>query len=353
MIANGITPWVTLYHWDLPSSYNELSSTGGWLNSKVSDYFNDYADFAFKTFGGKVRNWLTLNEPWTYCWEGYGSGNKAPGRCSDDRNPKCKTLGNGGDTSTEPYTCAHNSILAHGKAVQTYRTKYQKDQGGVIGWTANVGMAYPYDPSNPDDVDAVDVNLAFAFGWFVDPIVFGKYPDEMTSRVKDGRLPSFTQSESDMIKGSYDFMGLNHYSSSYVRKVNMTGTAWDTDSGTVGSTTDVNGNVIGPTADSTWLQVVPKGMRGIVNWIDKRYNHPKIYVFENGVSVPDENKLFIYQAVHDTFRVDFYKGYISNLIDAMTLDGVDVGGYFAWSLMDNFEWNDGYRIRFGMVYVDY
>ena len=94
-------------------------------------------------------------------------------------------------------------------------------------------------------------------------------------------------------------------------------------------------------------------MRDILNWIDKRYNHPLIYVFENGVSVPNENQMKIADAVHDNFRIDFYKGYIENAIDAITLDGVNLGAYFGWSLMDNFEWADGYSTRFGMTYVDY
>ena len=106
-------------------------------------------------------------------------------------------------------------------------------------------------------------------------------------------------------------------------------------------------------ADSTWLRVYPPGMRGLLNWIDKRYNHPKIYIFENGVSVPGENKLSLVDAIHDKFRVEYYKNYIQSMLDAITFDGVNVGAYFAWSLMDNFEWGDGLSVRFGMTYVDY
>lgn len=290
MIAAGINPWVTLYHWDLPSVYNDKSNTGGWLNDKISDYFNDYADFAFKTFGTKVQRWLTLNEPWTYNYLGYGSGAHAPGRCSAGTSFDCVTSGGGGNTGTEPYLTSHNSILAHAKAVQTYRTKYQTDQGGLIGFTTNTDMAYPFDPSNKDDVAAVDTVLAFAFGWYVDPVVFGKYPDEMTSNILDGRLPTFTEEEAAYVKDSYDFIGVNHYTSSYVKKVDNVGTDWDSDKHTEGSDTDVNGHLIGPYAESNWLRVVPEGMRGIVNWIGNRYGaDKKIIVFENGVSVPKEN----------------------------------------------------------------
>jgi beta-glucosidase len=114
-----------------------------------------------------------------------------------------------------------------------------------------------------------------------------------------------------------------------------------------------DGKLIGPPSESSWLYVYPEGLRGILKWIDKRYNHPIIYVFENGVSVPKENDMPIQEAINDTFRVNFYKDYIQNAIEAMTTDGVDLRGYFAWSLMDNFEWADGYSTRFGMTYVDY
>jgi len=157
-----------------------------------------------------------------------------------------------------------------------------------------------------------------------------------------------------MVKGSYDFIGLNHYTSGFIKDDSAgKGGNWFADSRTSGTKIGIDGKPIGPMAQSDWLYVYPEGMRGILNWIDKRYNHPIIYVFENGVSVPGENQMKIADAVHDKFRVDFYKGYIQNAIDAITLDGVNLQGYFGWSLMDNFEWADGYNTRFGMTYVDY
>ena len=184
--------------------------------------------------------------------------------------------------------------------------------------------------------------------------MFGKYPDEMTQLITDGRLPTFTPEESALIKGSVDFIGLNHYTSGYVKDdPTNPGGVWFTDSKTSSTKIGMDGKLIGPLAESTWLNVYPPGIRGILNWIDKRYSHPIIYVFENGVSVPHENEMPIAEALHDTFRTDYYKGYIQNALDAITIDGVDLSGYFAWSLMDNFEWADGYSTRFGMTYVDY
>lgn len=123
------------------------------------------------------------------------------------------------------------------------------------------------------------------------------------------------------------------------------------------SPTNASGHAIGPRAESPWLYVYPQGIRKLLNWIDQRYSTPSlkqsICIFENGVSVPNENSLAIADALHDQFRVEYYQGYLQNVKDAITIDGVNVVAYFAWSLMDNFEWADGYSVRFGMTYVDY
>jgi beta-glucosidase len=289
LLAAGITPWVTLHHWDTPSALHNKTSTGSFLSRDITDSFADYADFVFAVYGDRVKHWLTLNEPWTYAVLGYGSGVNAPGRCSESR---CVYTGGGGNTATEPYIAAHNLLIAHAKAAKLYKTKYQREQGGVIGLTANVDFAVPYNASNPDDVEAASRSMAFAFGWYVDPIVFGRYPPEMQEYVPDGRLPSFTPADSALLRGSYDFIGLNHYTSSYVGdNLNCTPTSWFNDSCTFSTRVGLDGKLIGPPAESPWLYVYPPGLRGILNWITKRYNSPTIYIFENGVSVPHENSL--------------------------------------------------------------
>ena len=238
-------------------------------------------------------------------------------------------------------------------AVKTYREKYQKDQKGVIGWTCNNDFALPWNASDPADIEAANRQLAFQYGWFVDPIVFGRYPKEMTDSVTDGRLPTFTEEEVTLIKGSYDYIGLNHYTTSYIKHNPNIGGNWSADIKADMLKINSEGHLIGPYAQSTWLTVYPEGLRGVLNWVSNRYNQPLIYLFENGVSVPNENDMPISQAVHDDFRVDFYRNYINNAIDAITVDGVNLKSYFGWSLLDNFEWADGYRTRFGMTYVDY
>jgi len=124
---------------------------------------------------------------------GYGTGGNAPGRCSPSVRSDCQTVGGGGNTATEPYIVTHNIILAHATAVKTYRDKYQKDQGGLIGWTLNTDFAEPFDPTSADDIKAVDTKVAFEFAWYMDPIVFGTYPQVMIDQIDNNRLPTFTE----------------------------------------------------------------------------------------------------------------------------------------------------------------
>ena len=351
LLVAGITPWVTLFHWDTPSGVHNRSDTGSFLSKDIIPIFNDYADFCFKTFGDRVKNWITLNEPWTYAWNGYGWGVLAPGRCSIDK--KCETIGGGGNSSTEPYIVGHNLLLSHAAAFKTYKEKYFKTQGGRVGMACNNDFGLPWNASDPDDVKAASRRLAFQFSWFVDPIVFGDYPPEMREYINDGRLPVFTPEEKAAVMGSYDYIGLNHYTTKYIVDVKGPGGYWEIDTHTEMNNTNSEGHLIGPSGQSGWLSVYPPGIRGVLNWVSDRYNFTEIYMFENGVSVPKESEMPIALAVHDDFRVDMYRNYISNLIDAATLDGVKVNSYFAWSLVDNFEWADGYNTRFGLTYVDY
>ena len=353
LLKAGITPWVTLYHWDLPQSYNNFTGQSTWLDPDVANKFNRFADFCFKTYGTLVKHWLTMNEISTFAWLGYGVGAHAPGRCSQSFGDWCEGIGGGGDSSTEPYITAHNALIAHALAVQTYRTKYQQTQKGKIGMTINSGFSLPANTSNPNDISAVDINIAFQYGWFADPIVFGRYPSEMTNFITNNRLPSFNASMSALLKGSFDFLGLNYYSSSYVSWTGVPGTNYGTDSRTSSSPYNATGHLIGPFAASTWLNVYPEGLRGLLNWIKNRYSNPLVYVFENGVSCPNENEVPESEALHDSFRMNYIYDHVIQMADSYIQDKVNIGGYFYWSLLDNFEWADGYHIRFGITYVDY
>jgi len=346
LISAGIQPFVTLYHWDLPSDLE--TNYGGWTNASISDFYTLYAQTVFAAFGDRVKFWLTFNEPLSFCWLGYGAGIHAPGRCTE------RSICPYGDSATEPYLCAHNVLISHAETVQIYREQFQPTQKGHIGITLNCDWAEPLTNSTADQL-AAERNLLFQLGWYADPVWFGDYPAVMKQFVGN-RLPEFTPDQQKLLKGSYDFFALNHYTTSYASNcsnppANLT-LGWQTDQRVNLTKTSVNGTLIGPPADSSWLYVVPWGFRKILNWIWQRYNTP-IYVTENGVDVPNESSLPILVALNDTFRVNFYQSYLSNLLAAITEDGVDVRGYMAWSLLDNFEWADGYSKRFGVHYVDY
>jgi beta-glucosidase len=173
----------------------------------------------------------------------------------------------------------------------------------------------------------------------------------MRDFITDGRLIPFLEEEKELLKGTVDFFGVNYYTASYTRYVGPQ--PW-TDTRTAGSLTNATGHVIGPQADSSWLYVYPEGLSATLEWVNKRYSafSPKLYIFENGVSVPGENNLPVSEAVHDEFRVNYIDLHLKE-IEKTIKKGVNVKAYFAWFLMDNFEWADGYGVRFGMIYVDY
>jgi beta-glucosidase len=346
LLAAGIIPHVTLFHWDLPSGL-ETEYGDGWLKPETSDAFAVYADTCFQLFGDRIKNWLTLNEPHTVAMNGYCYGSHAPGRCSD------RTICPTGNSATEPYIAAHNMLLAHAKAVDVYRKKYQTQQKGTIGIVLDCTWYEP-NTTNPVDVAAANRALEFYAAWYADPVFKGDYPDSMKMYVGN-RLPVFTDAEKQLLKGSADFYALNHYTSRWATpNPNPTGQGPDADSHT-NTFAERNGQLIGPQADSNWLYVVPYGIRKNLFWLQDRYGRLDFWITENGVDVPNESAMPLNQALNDTFRVNYYNDYLTELSHAIydTTYKVNVKGYFAWSLMDNFEWNDGYNKRFGIHYVDY
>lgn len=169
LLEAGITPIVTLYHWDLPQALEDEYL--GWLSNEIENDFVAYADTCFSHFGDRVKYWSTMNEPWTFCVLGYDAGTFAPGRCSN------RTICAVGDSATEPYLCAHNVLNTHSAVVQLYRKKYQKEQKGIIGIVLNQDFAEPQNESNPADVAAAQRANEFKIGWFADPLFFGDYPE--------------------------------------------------------------------------------------------------------------------------------------------------------------------------------
>ncbi len=332
LLAHNITPWVTLYHWDLPLSLQ--LENDGWLREEIAEFFADYAEICFEHFGDRVKHWITLNEPWVVAILGYGQGVFAPGRVS----------------TSEPYLAAHNLLRAHGRAVDVYRTRYQSQQGGVIGITNNCDWREPLTDSLADRAAATTA-LEFFLGWFADPIYRGDYPEVMRSNVAD-RLPKFSANDRYLIQGSSDFFGLNHYSTLYASYPDPNREVVPEVYGNGGILEDQN---VVLTADESWERttmgwsIVPWGCEKLLGWIDERYGQPDIYITENGASFDD---LVVNGAVDDQYRIDFLDGYLSACHEAIQ-KGVNLRGYFLWSLLDNFEWALGRTRRFGLHYTDW
>ncbi|KAH7909885.1 glycoside hydrolase, family 1 [Hygrophoropsis aurantiaca] len=339
LLENGITPYLTLYHWDLPQGLHDRY--GGWLNKEeiVQDYVN-YAKVCYEAFGDIVKYWITHNEPWCISVLGYGKGVFAPGHTSDRKRSPV------GDTSTEPYIVAHSAIIAHGYAVKLYREQYQPKQGGTIGITLDSSWFEPYTNSQ-ENIDVAERAFDVRLGWFAHPIYLGDYPEALKKLV-GSRLPKFTAEELAVVKGSSDFFGLNHYTTHLVQEGGddeFNGFAKQTHK-------RPDGTDLGTQADVNWLQTYGPGFRKLLGYIYKKYGKP-IIITESGFAVKNENSLTAEQAVADKDRQEYYEDYTKALLQAATEDGVDIKGYFAWSLLDNFEWAEGYKIRFGVTHVDY
>ncbi|XP_022154059.1 beta-glucosidase 12-like [Momordica charantia] len=348
LLANGIQPYVTLFHWDVPQALQDQYQ--GFMGRQIVNDFRDYAELCFKEYGDRVKHWITLNEQVTFALQGYVIGKNAPGRCSKWFNSNCI----GGDAGTEPYIVGHNLILAHANAVKVYKTRYQKEQKGEIGITLVSAWFVPYSDTRADKEAASRV-LDFSYGWFLHPLVYGDYPPVMRSHVKD-RLPKFTKEETILTTGSYDFLGINYYTANY---------AIDTSNSTppglpphylidiaANVTTDRDGISIGRKVnDSSWLAAYPQGLREVLLYTKNNYKNPIIYVTENGWLDYDSSD-HVEELIHDNGRVKYFHDHLLSLREAIKA-GVRVKGYFAWSLLDNFEWADGYSMRFGLVYIDF
>ncbi|KAL6298950.1 beta-glucosidase 1B [Sparassis latifolia] len=341
LLARGIVPFVTIYHWDLPQALHDRY--GGWLNKEeiVKDYVN-YSRICFERFGDRVKYWLTMNEPWCISVLAYGRGVFAPGRSSDRmRSPE-------GDSSTEPWIVGHSVILSHAYAAKLYREEFKPHQGGQIGITLNGDWSIPYDDS-PQNIEAAQHALDVAIGAWQsgDPIYLGHYPEYLRTMLGD-RLPVFTADELAVVKGSSDFYGMNTYTTNLCKAGGD-----DEFQGKVEYTfTRPDGTQLGTQAHCAWLQDYPEGFRDLLNYLWKRYRKP-IYVTENGFAVKDENNKPVEEALSDADRVQYFRGTTTALLAAVAEDGVDIRAYFGWSLLDNFEWADGYVTRFGVTYVDY
>ncbi|MCX7708653.1 MAG: GH1 family beta-glucosidase [Clostridia bacterium] len=316
LLENDIVPAVTLYHWDLPQKLQDL---GGWLNRDTTDYYAEYAAYIFKELGDQIPIWITHNEPWVVSHLGHAQGIHAPG-LKDFK----KAL-----------QAAHHLLLSHGKAVQIFR---QSNLKGDIGITFNMPYVYPASDSAADK-EAAARKFEYSMNWFTDPVLKGHYPERLYEWYKNKNiLPELDLDDLRTISQPVDFMGLNYYSSEIAKH---DPSEWPNEAAWVSMGRSVT--------DMGW-QIVPEGLHDLLVKLNRDYNGIKIYITENGAAFNDivtpEGR------VKDDQRIDYLEKHFAEANKAIQA-GVNLAGYFVWSLLDNFEWAEGYAKRFGMVYVDY
>jgi len=326
MNSSGITPYVTLYYRDIPAT---LFLQGHYLSDTYfKKHFEFYAKTCFERFGDIVKYWFTFNDPWTMS-------------VFNDFHPR--------DSDIKPYTYAHNILVAHALTVKHYRDHYQDKQKGKIGIVLNSDMYYPKNKSNSEDNKAADRALAFQLGWFADPIFKGNgdYPDEMKERLGN-RLVPLTEEEKKLVSKSSDFFALNHYTSYLVTKAkDQKGKGYWHDRD-VDLEKDETWNV----TDMGW-PIVPEGIYDILIKINKSYNLTTdkipIFITENGMANKEEKEE---DWGNDEPRIHYMRTYLEEIERAID-EGINVQGYFVWSLLDSFEWKEGFTKKFGLVRVEF
>ncbi len=339
LLAAGITPWLTLYHWDLPQP---LQEAGGWPARDTAYRFVDYAQRVHDELGDRVRYWTTLNEPWCSAFLGYGSGQHAPGQ----RN------------GAVALRAAHHLMLAHGLAVQELRSR---DAGLDLGLTLNFTDIRPADPTSAGDRDAARRIDGLANRFLADPILTGAYPADVLEDVAD-LWPADVVQDGDLaiISTPIDVLGVNYYFGQAVTGVapEEASAAAERERADGPPSPNPGSEHVGvvpralPTTDMGW-EVLPEGLTELLGRLHRTYTGPRgvaLVVTENGAACADDPDEHGY--VDDQDRIDYLRQHLAAVHEAMQ-EGADVRGYFVWSLLDNYEWALGYSKRFGIVRVDY
>ncbi|KAF4441029.1 beta-glucosidase [Fusarium acutatum] len=302
-LKRGITPWVTLYHWDLPQALHERY--GGWLDVEESQKdFERYARLCYERFGDRVKHWITLNEPWIVSIFGYATGGNAPGRSSI--NPQSTE----GDTSTEPWIVGKALIMSHARAVAAYNQDFRASQKGQIGISLNGDYYEPWDSSDPRDSEAAERRMQFHIGWFANPIFLGQdYPKCMRDQLKD-RLPQFTSEELKLLRSAEsDFYGMNYYTSQFAR--HKSSPAPDTDY--IGNLDELQankaGDPVGLESGLHWLRSCPDLFRKHLTRVYRLYGKP-IIITENGCPCPGEDKMTREESVQDEYRIKYFEDHL-------------------------------------------
>jgi beta-galactosidase len=326
LLDAGIEPFVTLYHWEMPLALE--MRYGGWLHEDSPERFAEYARVCFDRLGDRVKRWVTINEPEAHSMCGYRWGVHAPGRQAH--------------INEEPWLVGHRLLQAHARTAALYRDEFG-GHGGSIGMAVSVHWAEPRSDS-PEDVEAAACCLDFNFSWYGHPTVYGDYPERMRAVLGD-RLPEFTADEKAMLKGSADFLGLNHYHTHQVRAPSEA----ERDTPYIEQRHFKETEEFGEERSVMGWVFVPWGMRKILLWLHETYPGVPIYVMENGYPLAAAGRE---ESLEDQPRIDHYRTYLTACHKAIA-EGADVRGFFAWTLMDNFEWGLGYTVNLGLCHVDF
>ena len=316
LLAAGIEPVVTLYHWDMPAA---LDDRGGWLSPESPEWFAEYAGIAFDALGDRVRWWATLNEPWVVMDAGYLFGVNAPGHRNRYEAP----------------IAMHHMLLAHAESVRLYRAR---GRAGRIGIVVNLE---PKDPATGSEEDraAAERDDAYNNRYPLDPVFFGRYPAALRAIFGDA-WPARLEEDAARIREPVDFVGVNYYTRRIVSCDPSATLGFRAVPPPTGSATMATG----------W-EVHPAGLARAVAELRARYGEFPVLITENGGAFPDPPRVSG-PSLDDPLRVRCYREHLLALRGEMAR-GADVRGYFAWSLLDNFEWSNGYSLRFGLVHVDY
>ncbi len=319
LLARNVTPWLTLYHWDLPQA---LQDTGGWPVRDTASAFADYSALIARTLGDRVGNFITVNEPWVAAYLGHGAGVHAPGT---------RDL-------AASYRAAHHLLLAHGLAVQAIRSVVPQAQVGI---TLNLAQSVPAT-DEPADVAAARRQDGFLNRWYLDPLYGRGYPQDLVGLLglnSPQAQGTVQPGDLETIAAATDFLGVNMYSRDVVQ--DAPDAPWPHAR-----------TVKQPESEYTGFgwEVAPQSLTALTLRLQREYHPAAIVITENGATYPD--RVTPDGTVHDEARTRYFQSHLAALGEA-ALGGAKVTGYFAWSLMDNFEWAEGYDKRFGLVHVDF
>ncbi len=324
--GRGIDPIVTLYHWDLPQA---LEDRGGWTARETAERFAEYASAVHARLGDRVDTWTTLNEPWCSAYLGYGSGVHAPGR----RDPGAA------------FTAVHHLLLGHGLAGLALRAAGVR----TLGITLNPAAVFPADATSAADAEAVRLVDGLQNRIFFDPLLRGGYPADVLDHIaRHTDLDHLRDGDEKIIATPIDLLGINYYAPTYVAA--RPGAAGG--GGAYPGTEDIEFlPPVGPVTDMGWL-IEPTGLTRLLERISRDYPGVPLMITENGAAFADQVHRSAADRVPDPDRISYLDGHLRAAHEAISR-GVDLRGYLVWSLLDNFEWAEGYRKRFGIIYVDY